>query len=165
MRRFAILGLVLACSCRPTVVDQSSGAPPVLADGVVERVVDGDTLVATIDGTRVRVRLIGVDTPETVKPGAPVQCYGREASAFAKGRLQGRTVGFEYDVDRLDRYGRTLAYVHDDAGIFNIVLVEQGYATVLTIPPNVAHVDELIAAQRRAREAERGLWGACPASD
>jgi micrococcal nuclease len=128
----------------------------------VERVVDGDTFVATTPGQRFRVRLIGVDTPETVKPDTPVQCFGPQASAYAKRVLTGRRVRLVYDVDRYDRYGRVLAYVYVGGAFFNLDLVRLGYAVVLTVPPDVAHTDDFLAAQRAARAARVGLWLACP---
>ncbi len=140
--------------------------PPAVAlaegdDTSVESVVDGDTIVVA-GGTR--VRLIGIDTPETKDPRKPVQCFGREASAFTSSLLQaGTPVRLVYDVERLDRYGRTLAYVYRLAdGLFvNAALVADGYASVATFPPNVAHVDDFTALAAAARDANRGLWSAC----
>lgn len=120
----------------------------------VTRVTDGDTIRLRGLG---RTRLIGVDTPE-VYGGA--ECYGREASAFTKRHLKpGTKVRYELGVEKRDRYGRALAYVWlRDGRFFNLMLVEHGYATQLTIPPNVEYADEFRAAVRRARKAERGLW-------
>jgi micrococcal nuclease len=129
----------------------------------VERVIDGDTIVVT--GGR-HVRLIGIDTPETVDPHRPVGCFGKEASAFMKQLLPAHTaVRLVGDVEQLDRYGRTLAYVYRLAdGLFvNAELVRRGYAVVLTIPPNVAHTDEFVALASAARVTGAGLWSACPA--
>ncbi|HEX8205203.1 MAG TPA: thermonuclease family protein [Solirubrobacteraceae bacterium] len=126
----------------------------------MDRVVDGDTLV--VDGER--VRLIGIDTPESVKPGTPVECFAREASAALKRLVGGRRVRLVTDVERRDRYGRLLAYVYRGELFVNAELVRQGYATVATFPPNVRHVDELLHLQREARENTRGLWGACGSS-
>lgn len=123
----------------------------------VSRVVDGDTF-ETAQGEK--VRLIGVDTPETVKPGSPVEPYGKEASNFTKQHLTGKKVRMEYDVEAKDRYGRTLAYVYlEDGTFYNELLLLEGYAQVLTIPPNVKYADRFLAAQRKAREAGKGLWG------
>jgi micrococcal nuclease len=127
----------------------------------VIRVIDGDTVEAVFRGTVLVVRLIGIDTPETVAPGQAVMCYGPEATRFTRSRLEGRRVNLELDVERVDRYGRTLAYVWVDGELFNEVLVERGYASVTTYPPNVRYVERFVAAQRRAREAGRGFWGAC----
>jgi micrococcal nuclease len=130
----------------------------------VVRVVDGDTIVAAVGGRQERVRYIGVDTPETVKPGTPVQCFGKKASARNQALLPaGTRVRLETDAEERDRYGRLLAYVYrDDDGLFvNASLVRDGYATVLTIRPNVAHADQFTALARAARKAGRGLWNAC----
>src|SRR4051812_2509746 len=126
----------------------------------VERVVDGDT-IGLAGGER--VRYIGVDTPEAVKPGTPVQCYAKAASHFNARLVEGRRVRLRYDAERQDRYGRTLAYVfRSQDGLFvNAELVRRGYATTLTIPPNVAHADDFRQLARGARRAGRGLWSAC----
>lgn len=130
---------------------------------VVIKVIDGDTIdVSRPGGTdKERVRLIGVDTPETKDPRKPVQCFGQEAAAFT-GQLKGRTVWLEYDIQKTDRYGRTLAYVFlDDGAFFNLILVEEGYAQPMTIPPNVKYSEQFLEASRSARDAGRGLWGKC----
>ena len=110
------------------------------------------------------MRLIGIDTPETKDPRRPVGCFGREASHHTSRLLRaGTKVRLAYDVERTDRYGRTLAYVYRSRdGLFvNAALVRDGYAYAYTYPPDVAHADELVALQREAREAGRGLWSAC----
>jgi len=130
-------------------------------DTTVERVVDGDTII--VAGGH-RVRLIGVDTPETKDPRGPVQCFGREASAFLGDLLpRGTGVRLVGDLEASDFYDRTLAYAYrlPDGLFVNADLIRQGYARVLTIPPNVAHTDELLALADQAREAGRGLWSAC----
>ncbi len=127
-------------------------------DTTVSRVVDGDTIEVT-GGER--VRLIGIDTPE-VYGGA--ECYGQQASAYMRQQLPvGTAVRLVYDVERLDRFWRSLAYVYrlPDGLFVNAALVREGYASVATYPPNVAHVDEFLALQRQAREAAVGLWSAC----
>ena len=129
----------------------------------VTRVVDGDTIDVVLAGRTERVRLIGIDTPESVDPRQPVQCFALEASAFAARHLEGRRVELEFDAERRDRYGRLLAYVWLDGRLFNLTLVRRGYAQVYTFPPNVRYVERLLAAQRRARSGSAGLWGACPA--
>jgi micrococcal nuclease len=134
------------------------------ANATVVRVVDGDTVQIDIDGRREKLRLIGIDTPETVKPDTPVQCYGPEASAFTKQLLpEGTAVRIERDVEARDDYGRLLGYVYraDDGLFVNLEIVAQGYASLLTFPPNVAHVDEFVAAARAAERANLGLWSAC----
>jgi len=122
----------------------------------VERVVDGDTFVIAGGG---RVRMIGIDTPETVHPERPVEPFGPEASAFAKQLLDGNNVRLEFDVQERDKYGRLLAYVFLEDGRFaNAELVREGLATVLTIPPNVRYVDLFVRLQREARLEGRGMW-------
>jgi micrococcal nuclease len=138
------------------------GAPGGGAARVV-RVVDGDTILVSLDGREERVRYIGVDTPETVKPDTPTQCFGKRASAYNHALLDGRSVRLVGDAEARDRYGRLLAYVYraGDGLFVNAALVRGGYATTLTIPPNVAHADELAALAGEARRAGRGLWSAC----
>lgn len=128
----------------------------------VTRVVDGDTAHVAYRGGDVTIRFIGVDTPETVAPGQPIECYGPESSAFTTRQLSGVRVRLEFDVDRIDPYGRTLAYLWmPDGSMFNETLVRDGFATVATYPPDTRYVVRFQAAQREARAANRGLWGAC----
>ena len=132
-------------------------APAPGAAQLVERVVDGDTIIVQGVG---RVRLIGVDTPETVHPRRPVECFGKEASAFTKRLLEGRRARLEYDRERTDRYGRTLAYVYLPNGTFaNAEIVRQGYGHAYTRFP-FRYLDEFRQHEREARRGERGLWGA-----
>lgn len=155
--------LVLTCSWFACTDPSDGPAGPGLA--TVKRVVDGDTLVVAIGAQEERVRLIGVDTPESVDPRRPVECFGKEASAFTASLVpEGTVVYLVRDVEARDRYDRLLAYVYrDDDDLFvNAELVRQGYALPLTIPPNVAHSAELVALAAEAREAGRGLWSACP---
>jgi micrococcal nuclease len=120
------------------------------------RVVDGDTVV--LDGNE-KVRLIGINTPETVDPRRKVEFFGKEASARTKALLTGKSVKVEYDVERKDRYGRTLAYLFLEDGTFvNLSLVEDGYASAYRYPPNVRYADRFREAERGAREERRGLW-------
>jgi micrococcal nuclease len=130
----------------------------------VTRIVDGDTIAVRIGGRTEKVRLLGIDTPESVKPRTPVQCFAHEASDRTHALVPpGTAVRLVRDVEARDRYGRLLAYVYrDHDGLFvNLALAQEGYAGPLTIPPNVAHADELVAAARAARQAGRGLWGRC----
>jgi micrococcal nuclease len=130
--------------------------------GQVVRVVDGDTIQVRLDGGATeRVRYIGIDTPESVKPGTPVQCFAKKASHFNAGLVAGRDVTLKTDAEERDRYGRLLAYVYAGPEFVNRELVARGYARTLTIPPNVAHADEFAALARRARQAGLGLWRAC----
>jgi micrococcal nuclease len=129
----------------------------------VLRVVDGDTILVAVDGRQERVRYIGVDTPETVKPNTPVQCFGKRASAENHRLVDGRTVRLVADAEARDRYGRLLAYVYraDDGLFVNEALVRGGYATTLTIAPNVRFAERFAALAGQARDAGRGLWSAC----
>jgi micrococcal nuclease len=131
--------------------------------GRVQRVVDGDTIVVRLGGRDERVRYIGMDTPEDVKPGTPVQCFALSAAAANRRLVGGREVRLVPDAEARDRYGRLLAYVYREPdGLFvNAELVRRGYARVLTIPPNVAHEGEFRRLARRARAAGRGLWSRC----
>jgi micrococcal nuclease len=123
----------------------------------VARVVDGDTVHLARLG---RARLIGIDTPE-VYGGA--ECFGRRASAFAKRLLRpGTAVTWTRDAEARDRYGRALIYLLRRDGVFvNAELARQGYATQLTIPPNVRHARTFRRLVREARDHDRGLWHAC----
>jgi micrococcal nuclease len=129
----------------------------------VQRVVDGDTVRLAGLGS---VRLIGIDTPEVY--GGRVECFGPEASAFAKSVLRpGTRVRYRVGAEPRDRYGRLLAYVWlRDGRLFNALLAERGYATTLTIPPNDDLAPRFRAAVERARERHRGMWGraGCPAA-
>jgi micrococcal nuclease len=102
--------------------------------------------------------LLGIDTPETVKPNTPVQCYGHQASAATTALLNGRTVRLVKDVEETDRYGRLLRYVYFGDEMANARLVANGYAYVLTYPPNVRHADLFVSLARRARAEGVGLW-------
>jgi micrococcal nuclease len=166
----AAVAVLAACSPGRSGLSASSPAPfgpsstaggPTGPTVVVDRVVDGDTIIVRERPDDVRIRLIGVDSPESVKPGSPVQCFAIKASDFTKRALTDRVVRLGYDVDRFDRYGRTLAYVWLGSTMFNEQLVAQGYAVVDTVPPNVRYVDRFLAAERDARDHDRGLWSAC----
>ncbi len=143
---------------------EARSEPVALPDGddtTISRVIDGDTVVVE-GGTR--VRLIGIDTPETKDPRKPVQCFGQEASAHAESLIPaGTSIRLVYDVERADRYGRTLAYLYraSDGLFINAALVRDGYAQVATYPPNVAHTDTFVELQQQARAAGLGLWSAC----
>ncbi|MFC1545207.1 thermonuclease family protein [Gemmatimonadota bacterium] len=127
--------------------------------GIVERVVDGDTIRVRINERVETVRYIGVDTPETVHPTRGIEPYGLAASAFNRALVEGQPVRLQYDVEDRDRYGRLLAYVYTDSLFVNAELIRQGYAQVMTVPPNVRHADMFIRLQREARRGGRGLWG------
>jgi micrococcal nuclease len=125
----------------------------------VQRVVDGDTFIATVRSRRERVRVIGVDTPESVDPNRPDEPFGEEASTFAKHYLDGETVQLAGDAEPRDRYGRMLAYVWLRDGTFwNALLAAEGYAQQLTIPPNVTYASLFRRLVGEARRNDRGLW-------
>lgn len=129
----------------------------------VVSVSDGDTIDAIIDGRRQRVRLIGVDTPETKDPRRPVQCFGEAASRFTTRQLLGKNVRLAADPegDDRDKYDRLLRYVYlPDGTLFNARLIEEGYAFAYTIFP-YEKLEEFRALERAAREANRGLWAGC----
>ena len=131
--------------------------------GRVTRVVDGDTVkvrLARGRGTRT-VRYIGVDTPESVKPDTPVQCYALRASHFNAGLVEGETVRLVFDAERRDVYGRLLAYVYVGDEFVNAELVRRGYARTLAIPPNTRYAGLFDRLQREAADAHRGLWKEC----
>jgi micrococcal nuclease len=159
VRRALAAALLLLSGCGQASVPPGD---PENGRAVVTRVVDGDTVEVAFEGRELDVRLIGIDTPESVKPDSPVECYGPEASAYTGGRLEGETVRLEFDVERLDPFDRTLAYVWLGDELFNETLVREGYALVTTFPPNVAYVERFRDAQRLAREQGLGLWSACP---
>jgi micrococcal nuclease len=181
MRRAAAVLVVLTLAILVRAAWGSHGgppaAPPVIDPGPVEspqlpatafpasvvRVVDGDTFLArVVGGPAVRVRVIGVDTPETVKPDTPVRCYGPQASAFTKHLLAPGTVvraAHEAGGD-LDRYGRQLWDVWlPDGRFLESVLVASGAARAYPYPPQVAFAALLAQLQSQARSAGRGLWG------
>jgi len=126
----------------------------------VVRVIDGDTIVVEYRGKEEKVRLIGVNTPEIHHPNKGVERYGRAAASYTKKLLQNKQVRLEFDVQQRDKYGRLLAYVYLPDGTFvNARLVAEGYAQVMTVPPNVRHAGEFRELQRQACQANKGLWG------
>jgi micrococcal nuclease len=148
-------GLATSKAERASWPDPPKDAVPVR----VQRVTDGDTFVATVKGRRERIRIIGVDTPESVDPRRPDEPFGEEASNFAKRYLDGATVRLAGDVEPRDRYGRMLAYVWLEDGTFwNALLAAEGYAQQLTIPPNVTYADLFRRLVSEARRSNRGLW-------
>ena len=167
MRRLWLLAGAVALACAACGGGSSSDPQQGAGEAVVKRVVDGDTIIVHVGGRDERVRLIGIDTPETVDPRKPVQCYGKEASDHPKALLPpGTPVRLERDVEPRDKYDRLLAYVYrvSDGLFVNLELARDGYAQLLTIPPNVTYVDQLRAAVADARHAGRGLWSSCAES-
>ncbi|MDP2950127.1 MAG: thermonuclease family protein, partial [Chloroflexota bacterium] len=127
----------------------------------VVRVVDGDTIEVAIGGEKYRVRYIGIDTPETVDPRKPVQCFGREASQRNRELVEGKTVELEKDVSETDDFGRLLRYVWVEGEMVNAALVRDGFAQAVSYPPDIKYQDLFRQLAREAREAGRGLWSGC----
>jgi micrococcal nuclease len=161
---WAIVALLVVLAGRTAL---GGGGKPVSGrpqDATVVRVVDGDTVVARMsDGRFERVRYIGMDTPEDVKPGVPVQCFSLRAAAANRRLVSGRQVKLVPGVEPRDRYGRLLAYVYrrSDGLFVNEQLVRAGFARPLTIPPNDRYAGAIAQLADSARQAGRGLWGAC----
>jgi endonuclease YncB( thermonuclease family) len=171
---FVLFLIVALLVLRPWEGELGEGAASAVAR--VIRVVDGDTIEVRIGGREEDVRLIGVDTPETVKPDTPVQCFGERASHFTKRRLSGQRVRLVFGVERRDIYGRLLAYVYladptlvspqrpqnrQRGRFFNPILLRRGLARTLTIPPNDRYAARFRRIELAAARAGRGLWGAC----
>lgn len=128
--------------------------------GIV-RVVDGDTVVVDIDGANTKVRLLGIDTPESVHPSKKRNTQeGKQASDWVKNLLSGKTIYLEYDVGKTDRYGRTLAYVYldDQTTMVNRLLLQNGLAQIMTIQPNSRYANEFHRLQVAARQEGKGFW-------
>jgi len=153
----AALLVISAAGCN----DGDSASTPAVNGGYarVTKVTDGDTIHL---GSLGSVRLIGIDTPEVY---GSAECFGREASEFAKRLVPlGTRVRYRVGVEERDRYGRLLAYVWlPDGRMLNRVMIDKGYAQPLTIPPNVDFADVFRAGARAARQAGLGLWRACGA--
>lgn len=127
----------------------------------ISKFIDGDTFwVRDNKGNTEKIRLIGIDAPEARRTGRKdIGHFGKQASAYVESLLSGKYIRLEFDVSKYDRYKRTLAYVYLEDGTFlNAHLVAQGYATVMTVPPNVKYADQFVRLQREARENKRGLW-------
>jgi len=165
--RLALLAaatLVAAACASP----QPTGRPAGPDRGVVTHLVDGDTLDVRVGARTERIRLIGVDTPESVAPNRPVQCYGAEASTYLATLVpEGTEVRLERDAVARDQYDRLLAYVYrvEDDLLVNLAMVEQGFADAVTYGDNEALYATLAAAEAEARAAGRGLWGVCGGPD
>ena len=164
MRRpLVLLAVSIAALAYAWTARGGDEAPARELTGRVVRIVDGDTIRVALGPRVERVRYIGVDTPEDVKPDTPVQCYARRAAAENARLVAGRRVRLVLDVEERDRFGRLLAYVYraSDGLFVNAALVRGGFARTLTIPPNVRFADRLAALARTARRESRGLWSAC----
>jgi micrococcal nuclease len=156
------LGLAVPAQAYPTI------PPGVQGPFTVVKVVDGDTIHVNANGQRLKIRMIGIDTPESVDPRKPVQCFALEASAQAKTILGGQSVYLETDPsqDTVDKYGRTLAYVWTASGrLFNLDMIAYGYAHEYTYNLPYRYQQDFRAAEDDARTHERGLWSpsACAA--
>jgi micrococcal nuclease len=167
----AAIALATALCAGCTASDEPAAAPPATGGGgeeaVVRRVVDGDTLIARLDGDDVRVRMLGVDAPESVAEDRPVECFGPQASARAKALLpRGALVTLTTDPSqgRFDRFDRLLAEVSvaGSATTINERLIAEGYAEVFRGDGRGRLQPRLRAAERAARDARLGLWAACP---
>jgi micrococcal nuclease len=148
------IGLILF-NPKPTLSQQKTGLLEIF------KFVDGDTFwVLNERGQNEKIRLIGINTPEARRTGrTEVEYFGKEASDYVKKILTGRKVRLEYDVQRYDRYKRTLAYVYLDDGTFlNAILVKEGYATAATFPPNVKYSEYFVKLEREARTRKKGMW-------
>lgn len=142
------------------VIEQDTGKPINAVEDLVKvtRVIDGDTI--EIEGGE-KVRYIGIDTPETMDPRKPVQCFGVESSKKNKELVEGKTVRLEKDITDRDKYNRLLRYVWLDNTLINLSLVEGGFAYSYSYPPDIKYQDKFVVAQKEAREAKVGLWSAC----
>jgi micrococcal nuclease len=136
-------------------------------DGTAVRVVDGDTIIVNLDGREERVRYIGIDTPESVKPNSEVECFGPEASDENERLLpSGTPIRLVIGAEPRDRYGRLLAYVYrrsqTDKELFvNADLVRRGFAKTIVFPPNTLHAGEFAQLRKAAHSERLGLWGSC----
>lgn len=162
--------LLAAASCThgssasaPSSIPASSPAG-LIPNATVSEVIDGDTVIADIGGSRETVRLIGIDTPESVARNRPNQCYGAQASDYLKSLLpEGTAVTLILDEEVRDQYDRLLAYIvrsRDDLFV-NLDLVEHGYAGTLSYPPNTHYEQLLERAAKKAMLSKLGLWGVC----
>lgn len=163
---FSLLAFTLLSGCvaqgnEPTapVVEEEQGiVPNTTVEVHVYNVVDGDTIDVLLGEETYRVRLIGVDTPETVHPTLGEQPWGQEASEYTKTQLLDKDVRLEFDVGVYDRYNRILAYVWVGDYLHNQSLLSRGLGVVSTFPPNVKYVDLFVATQRESRDNREGLW-------
>ncbi|CAB4869248.1 unannotated protein [freshwater metagenome] len=160
----ALVASSLCAGCGTGIGAPESSGAPTTTTVAVERVVDGDTIVVRTKRGLERVRLIGVDAPESVKPGAPVECFGPQASAQLHRLLDGRSVRLETDVESYDAYGRLLAWVvrRPDGLLINEALLRGGWGERFRRTPNVRYVERLKRAETAARADGAGLWAACP---
>ena len=160
----AVLAVAAGCDSGGSSPETTLSPGAIEANATIDYVVDGDTVDVVIDGREERIRLIGIDTPETKRPDTDIQCYGPEASAFTESLLPvGTPVRIERDTVNRDDFGRLLGYVYRaDDGIFvNYELVRQGFAQPLSIEPNTTYRELFVGAASAAEEANVGLWSTC----
>lgn len=159
---FAIFHHAEKAIVSPALIESSS--TPVVLEGIkaqtynVTRVIDGDTIELA---SGEKVRYVGIDTPESVDPRKPVQCFGVEASKRNKELVEGKEVRLEKDISDRDHYGRLLRFVYVGDVFINLELVKEGYAHAYDYPPDISKSELFRAAEKEAREAGRGLWGMC----
>lgn len=135
------------------------GAEPESEQATIQHVVDGDTVYVLLEGKRTKVRLLNVDAPEIPHPGKPGECFGEEATRFLEQKLpEGSKVQLEFDVERFDRYDRTLAGITYKGEFINETLVASGHATAMKVNPNVKFYESLSSAQKKAERAKVGLF-------
>jgi micrococcal nuclease len=146
------------------VLSSCTNADILQADvATIVSVVDGDTIVLKVQNQTETVRLLGIDTPETVHPSKPIECFGPEASAFTKVTLvKGSTVKLLRDVESRDRYQRLLVYLFlADGTLFNQLLIDRGFARTLSIEPNTAFASQFAWHESNAKNRRVGLWQSC----
>ena len=165
MTRYSIIAITTVCvvlsACASAAVQPDADGR---VHGTVVSVADGDTVTVKFASGQEKIRLIGVDTPETVHPTKPVGCFGPEASAYTKALLpKGTDVYVVRDAEARDKYKRLLAYVYRTADnlFVNLSLVSGGYALPLSIAPNTAHETDFVAAAIEAERTNIGLWAQC----
>ena len=163
---FALLIGLASCSNSSQLLKPQDGQADLvkIVDGKIAHVIDGDTVDIDINGHTERVRLIGLNTPETKHPTKPIECFGPEASAYLTTLLpKGTTVRIERDVEARDRYGRMLLYLYLGSNdlFINLDLVARGYGTPMSIEPNTFHRNDFVRAAAQAEAANVGLWKAC----
>lgn len=156
------IALLLADRIERTGGTAAEFEPGAEVEASVLRVVDGDTIEVDLAGAgNETVRYIGIDTPESVKPGAEVECFGPEAAEANRDLVEGEAVRLRFDRELRDHYGRLLAYVYSGETLVNAALVERGYAHTLEIEPNTAEAGELARKETAAARSGRGLWARC----
>ncbi|MEQ6389216.1 thermonuclease family protein [Bacillaceae bacterium S4-13-58] len=143
----------------PKEADTIESQQPEQDTAVVTRIIDGDTIEVNLNGNTVDVRLLLIDTPESVHPDQPVERYGLKVSRFSEIYLIRKIVQLEYDGPRLDPYGRILAYLWVDGQNFNQILLEEGLANIAYVfNPPYKYYDHFLRAQEKAKEERKGMW-------